>query len=244
MSNQHFNQTPTDTRFYGRRHGKKLKESRLFLMDNLLPRILIEKSEDKRKASDLFGFCPKEVWLEVGFGGGEHLAGQAFRHPDIGFVGAEPFLNGVASLLVHLNTDDGAKINQDFLINPTRNDNVRVYPDDIRHLFPSFEDKSFAKIFVLYPDPWPKARHEDRRFLNPNNLPELYRLLSDDGELRVATDVEDYGLWAQETINASGLFTLKNQDIRTPPQDWISTRYEQKGLKAGRKPMYLTYVKK
>lgn len=236
---------PVDERFYGRRHGKRIKGTRLYLMENLLPKIEIsEPKENKIKISSLFNFTPKEVWLEVGFGGGEHLAYQAKQHPDIAFIGAEPFLNGVASLLSHLNGTWGKAANEDVLIEPERTDNVRVFPDDIRKLFDFFEDGIFNRIYVLYPDPWPKSRHEDRRFIGQKNLPQLARLLSQTGELRIATDVEQYADWAKEQIEQSGLFYQTNENIRKPFSDWYSTRYEQKGLKAGRTPTYLVYRKK
>ena len=236
---------PVDERFYGRRHGKRIKGTRLYLMENLLPKIEIsEPKENKIKISSLFNFTPKQVWLEVGFGGGEHLAYQAKQHPDIAFIGAEPFLNGVASLLSHLNGTWGKAANEDVLIEPERTDNVRVFPDDIRKLFDFFEDGIFNRIYVLYPDPWPKSRHEDRRFIGQKNLLQLARLLSQTGELRIATDVEQYADWAKEQIEQSGLFYQTNENIRKPFSDWYSTRYEQKGLKAGRTPTYLVYRKK
>ena len=236
---------PVDERFYGRRHGKRIKGTRLYLMENLLPKIEIsEPKENKIKISSLFNFTPKQVWLEVGFGGGEHLAYQAKQHPDIAFIGAEPFLNGVASLLSHLNGTWGKAANEDVLIEPERTDNVRVFPDDIRKLFDFFEDGIFNRIYVLYPDPWPKSRHEDRRFIGQKNLPQLARLLSQTGELRIATDVEQYADWAKEQIEQSGLFYQTNENIRKPFSDWYSTRYEQKGFKAGRTPTYLVYRKK
>lgn len=236
---------PVDERFYGRRHGKRIKGTRLYLMENLLPKIEISESkENKIKISSLFNFTPKQVWLEVGFGGGEHLAYQAKQHPDIAFIGAEPFLNGVASLLSHLNGTWGKAANEDVLIEPERTDNVRVFPDDIRKLFDFFEDGIFNRIYVLYPDPWPKSRHEDRRFIGQKNLPQLARLLSQTGELRIATDVKQYADWAKEQIEQSGLFYQTNENIRKPFSDWYSTRYEQKGLKAGRTPTYLVYRKK
>ena len=97
---------------------------------------------------------------------------------------------------------------------------------------------------MLYPDPWPKARHEDRRFIGQKNLPEIARLLTKTGELRIATDVEQYAAWAQEQVELSGLFVRINEDIRKPFEDWVTTRYEQKGLKAGRTPTYLIYRRK
>lgn len=236
---------PVDERFYGRRHGKRLKSGKLFLMEQLLPKIQMPKADEMPKdLADLFDFRPREMWLEIGFGGGEHLAAQSKRNPDIGFIGAEPFLNGVASLLAHLNGTWGKEPNKEFLIEPDRTNNVRIYPDDIRHLFDAFGDNSFDRIFVLYPDPWPKARHEDRRFCNPKNLPQLHRLLKQGGQLRIATDVQDYADWAVEQIEKSHLFEQVNSSVRQPFDDWVSTRYEQKGLKAGRTPTYLIYTPK
>lgn len=235
-------QKPVDERFYGRRHGKKLKSGKLFLMENLLPKITLSKEMMPSNLSDLFDFEPTEMWLEVGFGGGEHLATQAKRNPNIGFIGAEPFLNGVASLLSHLNGTWGKNSNEEQLLEEGRTDNVRIYPDDIRHLFDNFADNSFDRIFVLYPDPWPKSRHEDRRFAGGKNLIQLYRMLKKGGQLRIATDVQDYADWAQEQIQNTNLFKLANEDVRKPFDDWVSTRYEQKGLKAGRIPTYLIYT--
>ena len=236
---------PVDERFYGRRHGKRIKGTRLYLMENLLPKIQLSEPKDgKIKLDSLFNFKAKEFWMEVGFGGGEHLAYQAKGHPDICFIGAEPFLNGVASLLSHLNGTWGKAANETPLIEDGRTDNVRIFPDDIRKLFPFFEDGIFNRIYVLYPDPWPKSRHEDRRFIGQKNLLELARLLSPKGELRIATDVEQYAAWTIEQIQQSGLFYQTNKDIRKPFVDWYSTRYEQKGLKEGRTPTYLVYQKK
>ena len=108
-------------------------------------------------------------------------------------------------------------------------------------MFPFWPDSVFDEIFVLYPDPWPKKRHADRRFIGQNNLKALYRLLKSDGQLQIATDVEDYATWARDQVTESQLFEQINKDVRQPPKDWISTRYEQKGLAAGRHPTYLIY---
>lgn len=232
---------PVDERFYGRRHGKRLKSGKLFLMETLLPKLQLSKESIPTNLSDLFDFIPTETWLEVGFGGGEHLATQAKRYPNVAFIGAEPFLNGVASLLSHLNGTWGKAVKETPLIEEGRTDNVRIYPDDIRHLFDCFSDNSFDRIFILYPDPWPKARHEDRRFAGGKNLKQLYRILKPNGQLRIATDVQDYADWAVEQIENSKLFQRTHDDIRKPFDDWVSTRYEQKGLKAGRIPTYLVY---
>lgn len=229
-------------RFFGRRKGKGLTPSRQKLLDNLLPQVLMTKE----KASVLpkaFGVPVNQVWLEVGFGGGEHLAELALKNPHVGILGAEPFINGVASLLAHLNGSHRYP-RAELGLEENRTDNVRIWPDDIRLLFPSFPDKSFKRIFVLYPDPWPKARHAERRFINMTNLPELYRLLSDDGELIVATDLTGYADWVKEQTQIFDKFHQVNKDQHVAPKDWVPTRYEQKGIKAGRHPNYFIFCKK
>ena len=235
-----------DKRFYGRRKGKPIKESRQKLLDNLLPKIKLGKPDAENEQinlSKIFGIKPKEIWLEIGFGGGEHVAELAMMYPDVGIVGAEPFLNGVVSLLAHLNGSH-MKEAKTYDLSPDRSDNVRIWPDDIRILFPHFPDKSFERIFILYPDPWPKARHAERRFVNQRNIPELSRLLTDTGSVYVATDVKDYADWAVEQMDLSGLFMQIHPDTTQPPEDWVPTRYEKKGLAAGRQPTYLIFSKK
>ncbi len=232
-----------DKRFFGRRKGKPIKGSRLNLIENLLPKVVLPKSESFYDFSQLFGITPKEVWLEIGFGGGEHVAELAKIYPDIGIIGAEPFMNGVASLLAHLN---GSHMKQAVhsSLEEGRSDNVRIWPDDIRPVFPSFSDGCFERIFVLYPDPWPKARHAERRFINQRNIPELARMVSDTGAVYVATDVIEYAEWAVEQMALSGLFEQIHPDTSKPPVDWVPTRYEKKGIAAGRKPTYLVFRKK
>lgn len=233
-----------DKRFFGRRKGKPIKESRQKLINELLPKITLPAPNGKVfDLKSLFGIVPKEVWLEVGFGGGEHVSELAKLYPDVGFIGAEPFINGVASLLAHLNGTHGKQaVNAE--LEAGRNDNVRIWPDDIRPVFSSFPDAGFERIFILYPDPWPKARHAERRFVNQRNIPELARMLSPTGEVYVATDVAAYAEWAQEQMAESGLFTQVNKNTRIPPEDWIPTRYELKGIAAGRQPTYLVFQKK
>lgn len=232
-----------DLRFFGRRKGKTIKPSREKLMQALLPRVQLQLPEKGLiDFSSVFGISPKQVWLEIGFGGGEHLAHQSFNNPDVGIVGAEPFINGVVSLLAHLNGSHQKPVQHNEL-DSNRVDNVRIWPDDVRPIFAHCPDGCFERIFVLYPDPWPKARHAERRFLNQTNLAYLHRLLSDDGELRVATDVEAYADWALEQIRESGLFYLANLDVHQAPSDWFSTRYEQKGIAAGRVLTYFIFKK-
>ena len=234
-----------DKRFYGRRKGKPIKESRQKLIDGLLPKVSVPQPQEGKTydLKKMFGASVNEVWLEVGFGGGEHVAELAKLYPSVGIIGAEPFLNGVASLLAHLN---GSHMKQSVTndLEDGRVDNVRIWPDDIRLMFPYFPDKTFQRIYVLYPDPWPKARHAERRFINARNIRDLYRMLADDGTVFVATDVKEYAEWAMEQMQISGLFEQTNTDIHHPPQDWIPTRYEKKGIQAKRQPSYLFFQKK
>ena len=234
-----------DKRFYGRRKGKPIKESRQKLIDGLLPKVALALPtvDQTIDTNTVFGITPREVWLEIGFGGGEHVAELAKLYPDVGIIGAEPFINGVASLLAHINGSHMKQaVNAD--LSPDRTDNVRIWPDDIRILFPHFPNGAFEKIFILYPDPWPKARHAERRFVNQKNIPVVAGLLSDAGAVYVATDVSAYAEWAQEQMELSDLFRQVHPNTALPPEDWVPTRYEKKGILAGRQPTYLIFRKK
>lgn len=226
-------------RFFGRRKSKPIRPSRQLLLQDLLPRIRLD---DPERMKESFGITPKEVWLEVGFGGGEHLAHLCKKYADIAFVGAEPFLNGVASLLAHLNGSHMGPVVHTGM-DSVFQDNIRIYPDDIRQIWGRFPDKSFERIYVLYPDPWPKARHANRRFMNPENLKEMARLLTDTGHIELATDMPFYMQWALDNVQASGLFRA-TEAVQTPPYDWMTTRYEQKALANGRTPLYALIFKK
>ena len=231
-------------RFFGRRKGKSLGASRERLVRELLPRVqLVLPKRGKINEKRLFPFVPKEIWLEVGFGGGEHIAELAKIYPQVGFVGAEPFINGVGSLLAHLNGSHRFPQKGSDL-EPGRSDNVRIWPDDIRLVFPKLPDAIFERIFVLYPDPWPKARHAERRFINQDNLREIFRLLTPTGRLYVATDVLGYATWVEDQIAEFKKFKKNNKNQHVAPKDWVSTRYEQKGVAAGRQPIYFVFSKK
>lgn len=223
------------TRFYGRRKGRPLHRRKADLVATLLPRIAIAVplGTEPVRPADLFGAPPRDVWLEIGFGGGEHLAAQAAARPDVGFVGCEPFLNGVATLLGLIETGGIG--------------NVRIHPDDARPLLDRMVEGSIARAFVLYPDPWPKKRHHGRRFIGPANLDRLARVLADGAELRMASDVPDLVDWMAAQVRAHPAFDGPAGDEGTwavPPPDWVATRYERKALAAGRRPAYLTATRR
>lgn len=217
-------------RLFGRRKGRPLRPGRAALMQTLLPRIEIKGPETGALVlSDLFDPAPQALWLEIGFGGGEHLAAQAAAHPDIGLIGCEPFINGVASLLGHIEKQNLK--------------NVRVYPNDARVLLDALPEACLDRCFVLFADPWPKKRHAERRFIGPANLPRLARALKPGAELRLATDARPLAEWMREHLAAHPAFE-RLHDGATPPADWVQTRYEQKGLAAGRAPVYMIFRKR
>jgi tRNA (guanine-N7-)-methyltransferase len=227
---------PTGARiqFYGRRKGKPLKAGRQNLLETLLPRLKFARPQS-RQSIDIKSLLPQksDVWLEIGFGGGEHLAAQAAAHLDVGFIGCEVFINGVASLLKCLEAN-GA-------------DNVRIFHDDVRHLLPHLPDASLGRIYLLFPDPWPKTRHAKRRFISPEMLSELARLLVDGGELHVASDHPVYVRWTLTHATDHPLFQWPARepgDWRNRPADGFPTRYEEKAVAVGRKPAYLRFIRR
>ena len=227
--------TAPQRNFYGRIRGKALKPAQKRYLQDLDARSVGPVSHDENPARELLDlaaiFGGKPVWLEVGFGSGEHLVHQAARNPDTGLIGAEPYVNGVATLLGKLQRADAP--------------NVRVHAGDARDLMDVLPAGSIAKAFLLYPDPWPKARHHRRRFVTPEHLEPLHRSLADGAEFRIATDIPDYVRQALEEVPKAGFRWLaeRPEDWRTHWDDWISTRYEQKALREGRVPHYLTFRK-
>lgn len=224
---------PTDVRFYGRRKGKPLKAGRELLLETLLPRLRIEAPTGPLDPKTLFPSAPRQVWLEIGFGSGEHLAAQAAAEPAVGFIGAEVFLNGVASLLRYVDAQKLA--------------NVRVYDNDVRALLPQLPDASLSRVSLLFPDPWPKTRHAKRRFVGPKMLAELSRVLANGGEFRVATDHPVYARWILMHVPEHPDFTWAvtgPEDWRVRPVDSAPTRYEQKAVAAGRRPMFLRFLRR
>ncbi|MGQ0483780.1 MAG: tRNA (guanosine(46)-N7)-methyltransferase TrmB [Hyphomicrobiales bacterium] len=208
-------------RFYGRRKGHALRRRHLQLVETLLPKLRIDL------AAPLSGLTPP-VRLEIGFGGGEHLARQAELNPDISFIGAEPFVNGVAKLLA--------------LIEEKKLANIRIHDGDVRYLLEALPAGSLERIYLLYPDPWPKARHAKRRFVNAENLGHVHRLLAPGGLFLFASDIADYVEWTRERVAAHGGFA-EDGEAAQPFEDWVETRYEAKARREGRVPFYLRFRK-
>lgn len=219
-------------RFFGRRRGKSLRATGRGLIETLLPRLAVAEPPAGRRLDPrtLFGPSVRSIWLEVGFGGGEHLAWQAAAHPDIGLIGGEVFLNGIASLLGHIDRQGIG--------------NVRIFPEDVRRLFPALPDACLDRVFVLFPDPWPKKRHAERRFIGGANLDHLSRLMRDGAELRIATDDAVYKAWAVEQMALRADFENVTADPFSKVEDWPATRYETKAREQGRQPIFLRYLRK
>ncbi len=215
---------------YGRRRGKKLRSGQQALLDELLPRLqlVLPSGPEKIDLARLFG-GPREVWLEVGFGAGEHLVWQAEQNSEVGLIGCEPYVNGVAKCLAHIERAGVA--------------NIRLFPDDALLAMRALPDRSLSRVFVLFPDPWPKTRHHKRRFVQRSSLDVLARLMKPGAELRLATDDPSYLPWMIEHACRHPAFEWlaeRPSDWRERPADWPSTRYEKKML-AGRRPVFLRF---
>jgi tRNA (guanine-N7-)-methyltransferase len=226
---------PRRRQVHGRVKGPKLRPRKQRLCDELLPKLRIALPEQKNSLQPLtlFSSGVKEVWLEIGFGGGEHLAWQAARNNKVGFIGCEPFINGVAKLL--------AAIDEQHL------DNIRIHDDDAIDILEALAPASLDRLFILHPDPWPKKRHWKRRFINDVNLDLLAKALKPGSELRFASDIPHYVAWTLKHMARRDDFIWTAQsctDWRTRPADWPATRYGQKALREGRPPAHLSYIKK
>ena len=196
-------------------------------MAELLPRLRF----DPRALPPDLAAAP--LWLEIGFGGGEHLAWQAAAHPEVLLVGCEVYRNGIASLLGQVEARGFG--------------NIRLWPEDARDLLDLLPDAAVQRLFLLFPDPWPKARHAERRFVGPGNLPALARVLAPRALLRVATDDPTYLGWILDHLPVHPDFRWRADgpaDWRQRAADWPATRYEQKAIREGRTPVFLTFERR
>ncbi len=231
-------------KFFGRRKGRTIRKAKSFLLEHFLPQVQIDGAAELDK-KHLFNTDFDEIHLEIGFGDGAHLAGISALKKNVGFIGVEVFQNGVAHLLsLMTGVKDAAHMDENISLLVDRADNVRIFDDDVRLLFQKIPDGFFDKIYLLFPDPWPKKRHADRRFINPDNLKALARILKSGGILQIATDHPIYKRHVLRTMHANNDFvwTAKiSNDWRYPPQDWVETKYQKKAVKEGRTPVFFEY---
>ncbi len=238
-------------KLYGRRKGPALSAHQQHLLETLLPQ-LAPRLETGRNPKAYFSAAVDEAWLEIGFGGGEHLLWQAQHHPNIGIIGAEPYISGVAKLLSRLappsvslrspppqaagGPDEGRG-----------SGNLCLYSEDARDIISALPDASLGRVFILFPDPWPKTRHHKRRFIQMEMLDQLARVMKPGAELRFATDDRSYLVWALERLVAHPAFAWLADcpaDWRARSQDWPETRYEAKAKRVGRASTYLRFVRR
>ncbi len=218
---------------FGRRRGKALRKGQRRAVEDILPSIRVPLETDRIDLAALFDSDSRDTWLEIGFGAGEHLAWQARNNPDVGIIGCEPFINGVATLIGKLETD-GSR-------------NVRVHNEAAELLMEKLPDASISKGFLLFADPWPKSSHHKRRFVSDVNVAALARILADDAELRIGTDHTDYGAWILWHMLRSDDFIWqaeKPEDWCVRGPDWPETRYEAKALREGRHSVYYRFIRR
>jgi tRNA (guanine-N7-)-methyltransferase len=217
-------------RLYGRSSGKALRVGQQRLLAETLP--LFSIAPETLAEGRGFAAPPREVWLEIGFGAGEHLIEQAKANPDVGVVGCEPFLNGVVATLAGIKREQLS--------------NVRLRRGDAQSLIEAAPDAFFSRVFMLYPDPWPKRRHHKRRVVAVGMIEAMARVMRTGAELRFATDIDDYAGWTLTRFLASPHFrwaATRSDDWRRPWPQWRPTRYEAKARSEGRGSVYLTFVR-
>ncbi len=222
--------------FFGRRHGRKLRPRQVEYLEQGMGKygLLQDMPEapDVFNPRDLFDPNSSETYLEIGFGGGEHLATRAMDNPTAGFIGAEPFMNGTASLCRHVMTEGIT--------------NIRIWPEDVRLLLPRLEGGSLNGVFILFPDPWPKTRHRARRIIQQNMITELARLIPLGGKLLLASDEPTAKTWMLEQMMRRDDFIWTADtaaDWRTPPTGWPGTRYMAKADRAGRASSWFSFLR-
>lgn len=215
-------------RSFGRRRGRKLSPRQETLFREILPRIAVDPRAPLSRA-----LPARPVWLEIGFGGGEHLVWQAEKNPQVQLIGCEPFEEGVVKVLS--------------CVEDKHLENVSVHPDDARAILPNLAEASLDRVFILFPDPWPKRKHQKRRLINRQLLKSLCRVMKPGAELRIGTDIPDYARTILMAFQATPEFAWtasRPADWQVRPADWPQTRYEQKAVREGRRSCYLSYVRR
>jgi len=219
--------------FFGRRKGHKLRLHQTDLVENLLPRLALDITRPgPPDLAGLFDPPAKEVRLEIGFGGGEHLIAEARAFPDTGFIGCEPYVNGMAKILAQIEAHNIG--------------NIRLFAGDAAELLAWAPPRALARIDLIHPDPWPKRRHWKRRFVQDATVAAMARVLKPDGEFRFVTDIDDYGAWTLKFLLRSADFVWTAEraaDWRLPWADYTMTRYGRKAEREGRRAAYLRFRK-
>jgi len=216
--------------FFGRRKGHRLRSHQATLIETLLPRLALDVNAPPADLADLFPVPVEDILLEIGFGGGEYLIAQAEAHPNSGFIGCEPFVNGMAKALAAIEARALA--------------NIRLHLGDAVSVLDWLPAASIARIDLIYPDPWPKRRHWKRRFVQDQTVADLARILRHGGEFRFVSDIPDYAAWTLARLLRSPDFTWtaeRADDWRQPWPGFVRTRYEAKALREGRLPCYLVF---
>jgi tRNA (guanine-N7-)-methyltransferase len=220
--------------FFGRRRGKGLSKAKESLIAGRMREFEITlPAQGTIDFPALFGFKPSHISFEIGYGDGEHLVELAKKNPGEAFVGSEAYVSGNAAMLKSI-IESGLG-------------NIRIFPDDANLLFPHIGQGAFDRLFILYPDPWPKSRHEARRMVRPDTLPLFHSMLKGGGEMLVVSDHPVYAPWVMLAMRGQDFFewdAARSADFVNPPEDWETTRYEQKALREGRTPIYLSFRKK
>jgi tRNA (guanine-N7-)-methyltransferase len=226
---------PPPDRLYGRARGHRLRQRQLRLLDVTLPRLTFT-AEQAIEPLSAFSPTPSSLWLEVGFGSGEHALAQIAAHPEAALIACEVFDNGICSLLSRLVPEGGEAT-------APLPANLRLWTNDARMLLRLLPDGCLDRLFMLFPDPWPKSRHARRRFVHPALLPLLGRVLRRGAEWRVASDDPTYQAWVNAVMAEQSLFDAPPSAIDRPP-DWPPTRYGAKALREGRAPLYWTFIRR
>ncbi len=225
----------TQKTFFGRRKGKGMSKAKEVLLENYLCdfEILIPKNKDEKiDFSKLFDFTPSKYVFEIGYGTGEHLIQMALKNPTVAFIGTEVFINGNASIIKQI-IDNNIK-------------NIRIFPNDVNLLFQYLPEDIFDTIYILYPDPWPKNRNENRRIINNDNIKLFARLIKSKGNLLIVSDHHIYTTWVLFIMQNQNLFrwdVISSSSFTKTPPDWETTKYEQKAIREKRIPIYLNFIK-
>ena len=222
----------TEKAFFGRRKTKSLTARKQKNMEELLPKLLVNISgQTPDNLNEMFETLKNSFQLEIGFGGGERLVDAARKNPDVGFIGVEPFINGMAKMLGEI---------ENYNLQ-----NIRLFDDDAIYLLDWLPDKCLEEVNLFYPDPWPKKRNWKRRFVNDDNLNRIWKVLKENGKFKFASDIDTYVNWTLREVKLNNKFkwTATNADSwKTPWENWCSTRYEKKAVNEGRVPCYLEFI--